>query len=440
MSSLSVSPKRRRFGTKSKLKVMGDHNEFLSRIKKTLYYGKLPNTERFSLPVTELAAELFSEVKNGKSLERLDLDEAAAMTRNACVSPCSLVLALLYLERLKSCNPDYLQRVAPSELFLVSMMVASKFLHDEGETDEVYNDEWAASAGISVKEMNRFERDFLQAIQWEVFVSEHAFWTRLSKMEREVALKEGRRRGWFSYTDLEKLMETVDLASLAQALVTVSAVCLTSYTASVLTLIGSAFIVSQIPGIPLTTSVSSLTCSVPRTLVPETTINSTVEQLLPTVDMLTTGFILASLTSCPSENNLQPVAPLFDNRTCSFHHLLTNRTENVCQLGSNEWVEIILEWTKFTSWHWWKMEFEHLISDNNQVNKSKDELTSGRRKHSSSNRSRLNSHSTQTRETNDAQDASWEWVTEIRSWLDLTALEKSSHTRFFPLEITTSNY
>ncbi|KAJ9576618.1 hypothetical protein L9F63_025486, partial [Diploptera punctata] len=167
--------------------------------------------------------------------------------------------------------------------------------------------------------------------QWEVFVSEHAFWTRLSKMEREVALKEGRRRGWFSYTDLEKLMETVDLASLAQALVTVSAVCLTSYTASVLTLIGSAFIVSQIPGIPLTTSVSSLTCS----------------------------FILASLTSCPSRTICKTVAPSFDNR-------------------SNEWVEIILEWTK------------------SQVNKN----------------------------------ASWEWVTEIRSWLDLTALEKSSHTRW----------
>jgi len=72
--------------------------------------------------VAELAAELFSEVKNGHSLERLDLEEAAALSRNTCVSPCSLVLAVLYLERLKTCNPDYLQRVAPSELFLVSMV------------------------------------------------------------------------------------------------------------------------------------------------------------------------------------------------------------------------------------------------------------------------------------------------------------------------------
>lgn len=34
------------------LQVFGDHHKFLSRIKKTLYYGKLPKTDRFSLPVT----------------------------------------------------------------------------------------------------------------------------------------------------------------------------------------------------------------------------------------------------------------------------------------------------------------------------------------------------------------------------------------------------
>lgn len=43
-------------------------------------------------------------------------------------------------------------------------MVASKFLHDDGEVDEVFNDEWAASVGRNVKDINNFERDFLQAI------------------------------------------------------------------------------------------------------------------------------------------------------------------------------------------------------------------------------------------------------------------------------------
>jgi hypothetical protein len=41
-------------------------------------------------------------------------------------------------------------------------------------------------------------------------------------MERDIALKEGKRRGWFSYTDLENLLDTVDLAALAQAILTVS--------------------------------------------------------------------------------------------------------------------------------------------------------------------------------------------------------------------------
>jgi hypothetical protein len=47
-------------------------------------------------------------------------------------------------------------------------MVASKFLHD-GEVDEVFNDEWAASAGLTLKDINQFERDFLQAIVSTIF-------------------------------------------------------------------------------------------------------------------------------------------------------------------------------------------------------------------------------------------------------------------------------
>lgn len=87
------------------------------------------------LCILELAAELFSEPRTGKSLERLHCHDAAKISRNACVSPCSLVLALLYLERLKKCNPDYVQRVAPSELFLISLV---KFLHCIHETYFTY--------------------------------------------------------------------------------------------------------------------------------------------------------------------------------------------------------------------------------------------------------------------------------------------------------------
>lgn len=74
------------------------------------------------MTILELAAELFSEVQKGKSLERLHYNQAAEISRNACISPCSLVLAMLYLERLKKCNPEYLGKTAPSDLFLVSLV------------------------------------------------------------------------------------------------------------------------------------------------------------------------------------------------------------------------------------------------------------------------------------------------------------------------------
>ena len=51
------------------------------------------------------------------------------------------MLALLYLDRLRRRNPEYLTTVSSADLFLVSLMVASKFLHDDGEEDEVFNDE-----------------------------------------------------------------------------------------------------------------------------------------------------------------------------------------------------------------------------------------------------------------------------------------------------------
>lgn len=73
----------------------------------------------------ELAAELFSEAQRGRSLDLLHYDQAAVVSRNTCASPCSLILALLYLERLRTCNPDYLKKVASSELFLISLVLAT---------------------------------------------------------------------------------------------------------------------------------------------------------------------------------------------------------------------------------------------------------------------------------------------------------------------------
>lgn len=72
--------------------------------------------------ILELASDLFSEFQQGQSLNLLYCDDVADISRKACVSPCSLVLALLYLERLKQCNVEYLRCVDPSKLFLISLV------------------------------------------------------------------------------------------------------------------------------------------------------------------------------------------------------------------------------------------------------------------------------------------------------------------------------
>lgn len=43
-------------------------------------------------------------------------------------------------------------------------MVASKYLYDEGEEEEVFNDEWGAAGRLDVQTVNTLELNFLDAI------------------------------------------------------------------------------------------------------------------------------------------------------------------------------------------------------------------------------------------------------------------------------------
>lgn len=309
--------------TPAKLKTLGNHNEFFNRITKSLYYSKLPMTDRLSLPVTEFAAELFTEVKNGCSLERLDVDEASRISRNACVSPCSFVLALLYLERLKDCNPEYLYKVAPSELFLVSLMIASKYLNDDGEDDEVFNTEWAKSGNLSVPEINKLEREFLNAINWSIYVYDDDFWKRLKQLENHIACNEAKKRGWYSYYELSCLINTIKLTAIVKTLVSISSICLATYTAGIVTLLGSALVASHIPGTSLSSSSSKQPIS--------TTINSTNNYQLAQDDIENLPTI-----------DLSNLATNYQNNENNISKKITTNSNIKCEL--NCWIDTLTNW------------------------------------------------------------------------------------------------
>ncbi|KAH3770847.1 protein CNPPD1-like [Dreissena polymorpha] len=218
-----------------------DYEDLSERLRKTLYYGKLPGTDRPSHPLTDLGVEFYRSAAP-RELGKLDTFLAAATTRSACVSPTSMMVGMMYVRRLQKRKPEYLAQISSSELFLISMMMASKFLYDEGIDDEVYNDEWAVSGDLETEDVNKLEMEFLNAMDWELFVRPEEFADMLHSVEKRIALQEGLKRGWFSYTDMMILSHDLKLTSftdLSAELSKVFSAASLAYLAGVLTMIGS---------------------------------------------------------------------------------------------------------------------------------------------------------------------------------------------------------
>lgn len=236
------------------LQVFRDHADLSERMSKSFYYGKLPTTDRPSLALTGIAVEMFSKVLPNDGLELLDMHYAASVTRRACITPCSLMLAVVYLDQLRHRNPEYLASVSPCELFLVSMLVASKFLYDDGQEDEVFNGEWAASAGMDLRDLNLLERRFLDALDWNLYVKPETFTHVLEGMEHRIAYLEFCRRGWSTYTDISALSKGATLGHcwllVYDGVIKVMVVSAIAYVAATLTLFGSATLVHKLASQP----------------------------------------------------------------------------------------------------------------------------------------------------------------------------------------------
>lgn len=98
-------------------------------------------------------------------------------------------------------------------------MVASKYLHDDGEEDEVFSDEWATAGGMEIKELNRKEIEFLEAIGWSLYVTDEEYNSMMDRVELEIARREVRGRGWATYTDLTVLSRAISVHHLVELLV-----------------------------------------------------------------------------------------------------------------------------------------------------------------------------------------------------------------------------
>lgn len=218
-------------------------------------------------------------------------------------------------------------------------------------------------------------------------------------------------------------------------------------------MIGSAFLVSQIPGTPISTSVSSSTSDLPSSVLQDTSGIDPVDQphsrVLPPGDVLATSFILASLSSCPSVNDSNSSSSFLcndDSGTACFHdQYLVNKSDHILwSHGSVRWNELVSGWMKYMNWQSWESEFrESLPVDVHLLNtKARSQVhTIGHKTYKlddTANRSGANSQ--EVTENVEALEDSQDWITEILNWLDQTVLERSSQTKFFQLGMAVSNY
>ncbi|XP_071112232.1 uncharacterized protein [Haliotis cracherodii] len=250
--------------SRKRLEEEGLHEQLEERFRKTLYYGELPDDDDCpSLPLTNLAVEFFQDA-TPRGLGQANMATASTLTSDTCVSPGSLVTSMIYATRLRQRNPDYLQKMSSSDLFFISVMMASKYMYDEGVDEEVFNDEWAEAANMELDEVNQMERDFLSAMDWQLFVSQSEFLKSVQDIERRIAWTQGCDRGWLSYTDLDVLFHDKLTRHLweyiAKEWLLVITVSSAAYVASFLTMVGSTALAIQL-------STSMAGCALHRPLI-----------------------------------------------------------------------------------------------------------------------------------------------------------------------------
>ncbi|KAH9498577.1 Cyclin-dependent protein kinase [Bulinus truncatus] len=226
-------------------------SRFQKRIQRHLYYGDMADMEKPSFPLTELVVDYFHDSVPDK-LGHVDMYTAADIIRKTRVSPASMVLSMLYAKRLRQTNQEYLRSISSSDIFFISVMMASKYLYDEGVEEEVFNDEWADNTDQDVDYVNKLEMDFLKALDWRLFVKPDDFESTLAGVEKRLALQEGLKRNWFTYSELDLLLTSDTVASLwyqsvlecSKVVSTLSAVYLTG----IFTLLGSTALAIQVSG------------------------------------------------------------------------------------------------------------------------------------------------------------------------------------------------
>jgi hypothetical protein len=97
------------------------------------------------------------------------------------LSPSAFILAFIYLDRFsKNQNPNN----CLFNFYLISIVIATKFLNDELGNERITNYEWSVSTNIKKKDLNALEKQFLEIIDWDLIVTKKEFEEKLKEVQK----------------------------------------------------------------------------------------------------------------------------------------------------------------------------------------------------------------------------------------------------------------
>ncbi|CAI5452197.1 unnamed protein product [Caenorhabditis angaria] len=191
-----------------------DFRKIRKRMKRTLNYGsKQPANLNF--PLSELVVEYFDKKC---TFDYMEPETSTSISKNGYADPCSLVVALVYLDRLRCQNKNYFESTDPTALYIPALVLASKYLHDADTYDRVSNSEWAESLKINADELNENEWSFVKNLDWNVSVKNEDFEIYLNNMEKWVANSFLKKNDFVTYNELDILSSAVPIYDLIRQL------------------------------------------------------------------------------------------------------------------------------------------------------------------------------------------------------------------------------
>jgi hypothetical protein len=182
------------------------HKSLQRRLRRTMNYGQL-RMDNLTMPLSEMVVDYFDR---HNPFDYLDIGYASKLARDGCVDPTTLIIAMVYVERLRRASPEYFIETSPEDLYLSALVIAGKFLQDGGLDEFIWNDEWAQCSSKTVQRVNQLELEILMKIDWNLHVSETEFKDAVESAERWIALHSLKCHKFLTYNDIAVLAKKWD--------------------------------------------------------------------------------------------------------------------------------------------------------------------------------------------------------------------------------------